>query len=64
MFDESVFKKTSWFILNYEGLNEVEAQSEEGITEVVWLKKSQLAKVKKNTYSSVRDVLRFFENTF
>ena len=64
MFDESVLKKTSWYILNYDGSNEVEAQAEEGITEVVWLKKSQLAKVKKNTYSSVRDVLIFFENTF
>ena len=64
MYEQSVLKKTTWFILNYEGSNEVEAQAEEGITEVVWLKKSQLAKVKKNTYSSVRDVLRFFENTF
>lgn len=60
MFDESVLKKTSWFLLNYEGSNEVEAQAEEGITEVVWLKKSQLAKVKKNTYSSVRDVLEYY----
>jgi hypothetical protein len=60
MFDESVLKKTSWYILNYDGSNEVEAQAEEGITEVVWLKKSQLAKVKKNTYSSVRDVLEYY----
>jgi ADP-ribose pyrophosphatase YjhB (NUDIX family) len=64
MFEQSVLKKTTWFVLNYEGSNEVEAQAEEGITEVVWLKKSQLSKVKSNTYSSVRDVLRFFENTF
>jgi ADP-ribose pyrophosphatase YjhB (NUDIX family) len=64
MFEQSVLKKTTWFVLNYEGSNDVEAQAEEGITEVVWLKKSQLLKVKKNTYSSVRDVLRFFENTF
>ena len=60
MFDESVLKKTTWFVLNYEGSNDVEAQAEEGITEVVWLKKSQLAKVKKNTYSSVRDVLECY----
>ena len=64
MFEQSVLKKTTWFVLNYEGSNDVEAQAEEGITEVVWLKKNQLSKVKKNTYSSVRDVLRFFENTF
>jgi hypothetical protein len=50
--------------LNYEGSKVTEAQAEEGITEVVWLKKSQLKKVQNNTYSSVRDVLRFFENTF
>jgi ADP-ribose pyrophosphatase YjhB (NUDIX family) len=64
MYEQSVLKKTTWFILNYEGSNEVEAQAEEGIKEVVWLKKNQLSKVKKNTYSSVIDVLRFFENTF
>jgi ADP-ribose pyrophosphatase YjhB (NUDIX family) len=60
MYEQSVLKKTTWFILNYEGSNEVEAQAEEGITEVVWLKKNQLSKVKKNTYSSVRDVLEYY----
>jgi ADP-ribose pyrophosphatase YjhB (NUDIX family) len=60
MYEQSVLKKTTWFILNYEGSNEVEAQAEEGITEVVWLKKSQLSKVKSNTYSSVRDVLECY----
>jgi ADP-ribose pyrophosphatase YjhB (NUDIX family) len=60
MFDESVLKKTTWFVLNYDGSKIVKAQAEEGITEVVWLKKNQLAKVKKNTYSSVRDVLEYY----
>jgi ADP-ribose pyrophosphatase YjhB (NUDIX family) len=60
MYEQSVLKKTTWFILNYEGSNEVQAQAEEGITEVVWLKKNQLSKVKKNTYSSVRDVLEYY----
>lgn len=64
MDEQSVLKKTTWFVLNYNGSKTTKAQSEEGITEVVWLKKSQLAKVKKNTYFSVLDVLRFFENTF
>lgn len=64
MYEQSVLKKTSWFVLNYDGSKTTEAQSEEGITEVIWLKKNQLSKVKKNTYSSVLDVLRFFENTF
>ena len=60
MYEQSVLKKTTWFVLNYEGSNYVEAQAEEGITEVVWLKKSQLSKVKSNTYSSVRDVLECY----
>jgi len=60
MFDESVLKKTTWFVLNYDGSKIVKAQAEEGITEVVWLKKNQLSKVKKNTYSSVRDVLEYY----
>ncbi|MBU3660702.1 MAG: NUDIX domain-containing protein [Flavobacteriales bacterium] len=61
MFDQSVLKKTTWFVLNYEGSKNVEAQAEEGITEVVWLKKNQLSKVKNNTFSSVRDVLEYYK---
>lgn len=60
MYDQSVLKKTTWFVLNYEGSKTVEAQAEEGITEVVWLKKNQLSKVKNNTFSSVRDVLEYY----
>ncbi len=60
LFDESVLKKTTWFVLNYEGSKIVKAQAEEGITEVVWLKKSQLKKVQNNTYFSVRDVLECY----
>jgi len=60
MYEQSVLKKTTWFVLNYDGSKITEAQAEEGITEVVWLKKNQLLKVKKNTYSSVRDVLEYY----
>jgi 8-oxo-dGTP pyrophosphatase MutT (NUDIX family) len=60
MFDESVLKKTTWFVLNYDGSKVTKAQEEEGITEVAWLKKNQLSKIKRNTYSSVRDVLECY----
>lgn len=60
MYEQSVLKKTTWFVLNYDGSKITESQAEEGITEVVWLKKNQLSKVKKNTYSSVRDVLEYY----
>ena len=60
MFGECVLKKTTWFVLNYEGSKKTKAQKEEGITEVVWLKKSQLKKVHNNTYFSVRDVLEYY----
>ena len=60
LFDESVLKKTTWFVLNYDGSKVTKAQEEEGITEVAWLKKNQLSKIKRNTYSSVRDVLECY----
>jgi len=64
MYDQNVLKKTTWFVLNYEGSKVVKAQSEEGITQVKWLKTDEIKKIKNNTYSSVLDVIEEFEMLF
>jgi len=60
MFEKSILKKTSWFVLNYEGSKAVKAQTEEGITSVKWLKRTALGKINKNTYSSIRTILECY----
>jgi 8-oxo-dGTP pyrophosphatase MutT (NUDIX family) len=55
--DERVLKKTYWFKMNYYGEEILTPQAEEGITEVKWLHKKDLYRVKKNTFMSIIDVL-------
>lgn len=52
-----VLKKNWWFVLNYSGSKKVTPQTEEGISQVVWLKKKQWVKVLENTYPSIIQVL-------
>jgi 8-oxo-dGTP pyrophosphatase MutT (NUDIX family) len=52
-----VLKKNWWFVLNYSGSKKVTPQTEEGISQVVWLKKKQWGKVLENTYPSIVQVL-------
>jgi 8-oxo-dGTP pyrophosphatase MutT (NUDIX family) len=52
-----VLKKNWWFMLNYSGSKKVTPQIEEGISQVVWLKKKQWGKVLENTYPSIVQVL-------
>lgn len=53
----SVLKKNWWFVLHYSGSKKVTPQTEEGISQVVWLKKKQWGKVLENTYPSIVQVL-------
>lgn len=50
-------KKTYWFYFEYAGDSALHPQKEEAITAAKWLKKSELSKVLKNTYGSIKDVL-------
>lgn len=51
-------KKTSWFKMSANKEQNLVPQLEEGITKVEWLKKSDMAKVKRNTYSSIKRLLK------
>ena len=56
-------KKTYWYSMEYNGFKTVSAQIEEGITKVKWFKKSDLLKIKANTFLSILEVMDlYFEN--
>jgi 8-oxo-dGTP pyrophosphatase MutT (NUDIX family) len=53
-------KRTFWYAFDYQGTKEVQGQLEEGITEVRWFKKSELTKIRKNTFRSILEVLNAY----
>jgi len=55
-------KKTYWFILDYLGSKKGIPQIEEGITKISWKKIDRFDTVRKNTFSSIIDVLNSFLN--
>lgn len=52
-----VLKKTNWYSMTVKGEPKLVPQKEEGITKAVWLGKSELKTVLKNTYPSIVQVL-------
>ncbi len=54
---ELIIKKTFWFNLKYSGNETPVPQTEEDITEVFWIDRSELSGILSNTYSSIIDVL-------
>lgn len=54
---EVVLKKTHWFKMAYKGKAKLVPQLEEGITDVRWFKKEDVATIVKNTFPSIIDVL-------
>ena len=55
---EFIFKKTHWFEMTSEHEAQLIPQQEEAITEVIWARKTDYPKIKKNTYPSVLDVMK------
>lgn len=55
-------KQSHWFLMttNYNG--ELIPQTEEGIEQVVWLKKDSLKQILENTYASIAEVLKVIQN--
>ena len=50
-------KKSYWFVMDYEGDEELIPQLEEDITKVKWMSVDKFVKVYQNTFSSIGDVL-------
>jgi ADP-ribose pyrophosphatase YjhB (NUDIX family) len=53
-------KKTHWFIMEYEGDEELVPQLEEDITKAKWMGEEKFDKVFKNTFPSIADVLNSY----
>ena len=53
----SYLKKTSWFLMNYEGEMIIEPQKSEGITKVEWLFPDELNSVKNSAWLSLMDLI-------
>jgi 8-oxo-dGTP pyrophosphatase MutT (NUDIX family) len=53
----SYLKKTSWFLMNYEGEMIIEPQKSEGITKVEWLFPDELNSIKSSAWLSLMDLI-------
>jgi 8-oxo-dGTP pyrophosphatase MutT (NUDIX family) len=53
----SYLKKTSWFLMQYDGLMITEPQLEEGITKVEWLLPDELNSLKTSAWLSLMDLI-------
>jgi len=52
-------KQTHWFEMIYSGPKATKPQQKEGIEKAVWLKKSQIARLQRNMYPSIADILTY-----
>jgi 8-oxo-dGTP pyrophosphatase MutT (NUDIX family) len=53
----SYLKKTSWFLMQYDGEMVYGPQSEEGITKIEWLFPDELNKIKRSAWLSLMDLI-------
>ena len=56
--DTLILKKTSWYWMQTAKQEKLIPQIEEGITEVCWLDKADLSKVRENTFPLIKDLLK------
>jgi 8-oxo-dGTP pyrophosphatase MutT (NUDIX family) len=54
-------KKNWWYALDYDGPKDLQPQTEESITQAVWLTKKEWKTVRENTYASIAEVLKLYE---
>lgn len=62
-----VLKRTLWYTMRSSSAQELTPQTEEGITQLKWIQRSELPEVYKNTFASIADLLKteeklIFEN--
>lgn len=55
---KSYLKKTSWFLMDYEGSKKLVVQKEEGITSACWVDNTTLPVKLKKSYASIAEVLK------
>jgi len=53
----SYLKKTSWFLMRYDGTMVIEPQIKEGITRIEWLYPDEISKIKSQAWLSLMDLI-------
>jgi 8-oxo-dGTP pyrophosphatase MutT (NUDIX family) len=53
----SYLKKTSWFLMQYDGTMVIEPQIKEGITRIEWLYPDEISKIKSQAWLSLMDMI-------
>lgn len=61
-YGENCIKPTHWYLMQYDGDEELLPQEEEGITNVQWVNQDDIASKMLNTFGSVIDVIGAFKN--
>ena len=54
-------KKNWWYALDYDGPQDLQPQTEESITQAVWLGKKEWKMVREKTYASIAEVLDMYK---
>jgi 8-oxo-dGTP pyrophosphatase MutT (NUDIX family) len=57
-----ILKHTAWYVMTYNGRESLQPQLDEDITEAVWYSENELAPVLRDTYGSIRQVLKQWMN--
>ena len=57
---EWVFKNTYWFQMYFNGNHQAIPQQEEGITEVAWIDRNNLAEAFSNTYENLKQIINLY----
>ncbi len=60
--NEDILKITYWYKMEYLGNKPPEPQTEEGITEIKWITKSEIGQLIESTYKNLVNVFRIIEN--
>ena len=61
-YGENCIKPTHWYLMQYDGDEELLPQEEEGITNVQWVNDDDIASKMLNTFGSIIDVIGAFKN--
>jgi len=61
-YGENCIKPTHWYLMQYDGDEELLPQEEEGITNVQWVNREDIASKMSNTFGSIIDVIGAFKN--
>jgi len=61
-YGENCIKPTHWYLMQYDGAEELLPQEEEGITNVLWVNQEDIASKMLSTFGSIIDVIGAFKN--